>query len=197
MKSTIRVKHDYDLNEPYLQLRLEGYNEDDADGRDENLKNFVETANNSLLYIFYGGAGSGLPQIRVLNRDKTPEELVQLVIQNFETFAHKFFQLEELQYCDSFFQALKVKASLKSSIKRPSVHPGPHSPEYLGDSFISKDSSILSKEEEFKKAAMPLMNHLMGYSPKVYATVDSGGAMLIEELQTITRSEDTIDNSDK
>lgn len=197
MKSTIRVKHDYDLNEPYLQLRLEGYNDDDADGRDENLKNFVETANNSLLYIFYGGAGNGLPQIRVLNRDKTPEDLVQLVIQNFETFAHKFFQPEELQHCDSFFQALKTKASLKTVIKRPGIHPGPHIPEYPGDSFIAKGSPILTKEEEFKKAATPLMNHLLGYSPKVYATVDSGGAMLIEELQTITRSQDTLDNLDK
>lgn len=182
MKSTIRVKHDFDLNEPYLQLRLEGYDEDDADGRDENLKKFIDTANNSLLYVYYGGSGIGLPQLRVLNRDKTPEELIQVVIQNFEAFAHRFFQDEELQHCDSFFNALKIKASIKSPVKRPDIHPGPHIPD------TPKSSPILSSQEEFKKAAYPLMEYLTdNYHPNVYATVDSESAMLIEGLQTIKK----------
>jgi len=113
MKSTIRVKHDFNNNEPYLQIRLDGINEDDADLKDEHLNQLIEMSKESLLYIYFGGAGSGLPQIRPLTHYSTTEECMQRVINAFEDFSNKYFQDTERHLVDGFFSALKVKCHLK------------------------------------------------------------------------------------
>lgn len=130
MKSTIRVKHDFSRNEEYLQLRLDGLNEEDPDLKDEHLAHFVQTANGSLMYITYEDGGNGLPQIRVLTPYRTPEELMQFIIGNFETFARQYFQETELTPVDAFFSALKVKVMLKAEVKIPAKQ-SPHVPETI------------------------------------------------------------------
>lgn len=66
MKSKIMVEFDLDKNEPYLQCRIEGDNEDGGALADKFLKNFVERANwAGGLTIEYFGSGNSLPQIRI------------------------------------------------------------------------------------------------------------------------------------
>lgn len=123
MKSKLFVEYDFDRNEPYLQLTVDGTSPKDPserpDLRDVALKNFTETASGSLMYLTYSGTTLDpyQPQIRVLTPYKTPESIMQLIIANFELFAKQWFQEKEMEHVDSFFSALRVKCSLKASVK--------------------------------------------------------------------------------
>lgn len=69
MLSKIRVEFDFDNNEPYLQLRLEGHDHDGGELADKTLKNFIEKAiEKGGMTIQYFGSGNGLPQIRIGTR---------------------------------------------------------------------------------------------------------------------------------
>lgn len=117
MKSKIRVEYDFDRIEPYLQLRIEGHDEDGGELADKTLKNMVEVANGSLMYIIYQDAGNCLPQIRVLNPARTPESELQFVIEKFEMFALQFFQETEIDNANSFFRALRAKVMVNAQVK--------------------------------------------------------------------------------
>lgn len=67
MKSTIRVEYDFDEKSPYLQMRLEGHDEENGDFKDKLMQNFIEESNQEYneLSIEYRGAGNYLPQIRI------------------------------------------------------------------------------------------------------------------------------------
>jgi hypothetical protein len=78
MKSKIMVDYDFDKKETFLQLRLEGFDEDGGDLPDKHLKNFIEEANAAgSMSVQYFGAGNGLPQIRVKPK-LTEEEYLEL-----------------------------------------------------------------------------------------------------------------------
>lgn len=49
------------------------------------------------------------------------------------------------------------------------------------------ESEILTREQHFKKAALPLMNFLVGFDDNTYATVDHKVAMLIESKDVVSR----------
>lgn len=54
MKSTIRIKQDFDRNEPFIQLKLDTANPDqDVDLVDSVLIHFVELASNRGLELTY------------------------------------------------------------------------------------------------------------------------------------------------
>lgn len=84
MKSKILVDYDFDANETFLQLRLDGWNEDGGELPDKHLKNFVEQANAvGGLIIDYRGAGNALPQIRVglsPAQDEKVEKIYQYIL---------------------------------------------------------------------------------------------------------------------
>lgn len=74
MKSKILVDYDFNRNETFLQLRLEGWDVDGGELVDKHLKNFIEQANNAGgLEVFYNGAGNGLPQIRIKGSTATKQ----------------------------------------------------------------------------------------------------------------------------
>lgn len=50
-----------------------------------------------------------------------------------------------------------------------------------------EESDILTQEEGFKKAALPLMNFLSGFDDNTYATVDYKEAMLIESKGVVKK----------
>lgn len=93
MNSKIRVEFDFDNNVPYLQIRLEGHDQDGGELADKTLKNFIERANHAGgMTVQYFGAGSGLPQIRpgisplIDNTDRLrqAEELLGYAVQIFD-----------------------------------------------------------------------------------------------------------------
>jgi hypothetical protein len=66
MKSKILVDYDFENQETFLQLRLEGWDIDGGELPDKHLKNFVEQAIKvGNMTIMFKGAGNGLPQIRI------------------------------------------------------------------------------------------------------------------------------------
>lgn len=72
MKSKIMVEFDLEKNEPYLQIRIDGENEDGGVLADKFLKNFFDRAESrGGLTVDYKGAGTGLPQIRLGNWPKS------------------------------------------------------------------------------------------------------------------------------
>lgn len=72
MKSTTRVEYDFDEKSPYLQLRLEGHDEENGDFKDKLMQNFIEESNQEYneLSLEYRGAGNYLPQIRIKRKEK-------------------------------------------------------------------------------------------------------------------------------
>lgn len=84
----------------------------------------------------------------------------------------------------------------------PKPWSGSYSPELLAHIFqielregaIDADTKpdandrVRSKEDDFKDAALPMMEYLSeNHNPNTYATVDAKEAMLIEGLKTISR----------
>jgi len=68
MKSTIRIKQDFDKNEPFIQLKLDtGNTEQDVDLVDSVLIHFVELANHRGLELTYpnGNSDNRIVQIRL------------------------------------------------------------------------------------------------------------------------------------
>lgn len=70
MKSTIRVEYDFDEKSPYLQMRLEGHDEENGDFKDKLLQNFIEESNCANLKLEYRGGGNYVPQIRIIKEGK-------------------------------------------------------------------------------------------------------------------------------
>lgn len=68
MKSTIRIKQDFDRNEPFIQLKLDTANPDqDVDLADSVLIHFVQLASNRGLELTYpeGNSDNKIVQIRL------------------------------------------------------------------------------------------------------------------------------------
>lgn len=75
MKSTIRIKQDWEKNEPYIQLKLDMENpNEEVDLADSALIHFVQRANKLGLELVYqnGNEDNRSPQIRL----KEPEDLL-------------------------------------------------------------------------------------------------------------------------
>ncbi len=112
MKSTIRVKHDFTHNEPYLQVWLDKVNEDE-DMRDEHLNHLFQLARFGLLYTYWNDGEEPIVQVRPLTHESTTEECMHSVILGFESFARPYFQDTEMDKVDAFFSALRTKVMLK------------------------------------------------------------------------------------
>lgn len=119
MKSTIRVKHDFNRNEAYLQVRIDGVNEEDGDMKDEHLAHFVQRSNGSLMYTQYDGGGEYLPQIRILDSRTTPNDLLEYIADSFAYFAKQYYNEGEWHLADTFFTDLKERMKRQVNTEIP------------------------------------------------------------------------------
>lgn len=121
MKSSIRIEFDFEKKEPVLQIKLDKSSDD---LRDQMLSAFVEQINYSdkTIYGYYvpENDGANLHYYNITISENPPEFAVNQRVDHMRSWAQQFFQETEMDMFSAFFNALSVKASLKT-INRPDV----------------------------------------------------------------------------
>lgn len=112
MKSTIRVKQDWQENEPYIQLKLDTANpNEDVDLADSALIHFVNRASSVGLKLVYPSKNEDIrsPQIRIMYS----HEFEWKVLKEFRQMCKESLSEEDLKLADQLISGLyKQRKSL-------------------------------------------------------------------------------------
>jgi len=105
MKSTIRVKQDWDKNEPYIQLKLDTANpNEEVDLADSTLIHFVQQANIRGIELNYtnGNTENSMPQIRLKNPTSF-EEVKDFYLKQLDIFAKAHFKANDYKNWENIY----------------------------------------------------------------------------------------------